>query len=238
MIGQKVFLAGGVNGTDFKVVTWLWEYDAAADKLDEAQRRCAPGMLRGLTWPVFAASGKGYSRVRGQRGRQQRAQGHPERSATYQYDPTTDTWTRQADFPGVPRGANFTNKEYNGIALTFNGRPFVGWGTWVGFRQPGNQYKPASYAWRNGPTVPPALAFTSLPWAIDGSIPLRRAANRTGTTTQRPSLDPADRFLFPRQQPNDWDVAGRRLATARAYFRLRPGHRVADREVCPDVVGY
>ncbi len=154
MIGQKVLLAGGVNGTDFKVVTWLWEYDAAADKW--TKRKDVPGAAR-ANMAGFASSGKDYV-VFGANGGGSNEADYPERSATYQYDPTTDTWTRQADFPGVPRGANFTNKEYNGIALTFNGRPFVGGGTGAGFRD-WYEYKPATNAWEKRADSPASVGF-------------------------------------------------------------------------------
>ena len=154
VIGQKIYVAGGVNATDFKVVTWLWEYDVATDKW--TKRKDLPGAAR-ANMAGFAVGGKGYV-VFGSNGGGSSEADYPERSATYQYDPTTDNWTKQANYPGVPRGANFTNKEYNGVVLTIGGRPFVGGGTGSGFRD-WYEYKPATNAWEKRADSPASIGF-------------------------------------------------------------------------------
>ncbi|GAB2561908.1 VWD domain-containing protein [Spirosoma areae] len=149
VIGQKIYLAGGVNGADGKAVSWLWEYDVQTDTW--AKRKDVPGTAR-FNMAGFAAGGKGYI-VFGATGWGTLETDYPEKSATYQYDPATDVWTKQADFPAKPRGNNVNNLGYNGTVLTIDGRSFVGGGTGSGtIWKDWFEYRPATNTWEKRAT--------------------------------------------------------------------------------------
>lgn len=144
VIGQKIYLTGGVNGADNARVSWLWEYDVATDAW--TKRKDVPGAAR-FNMAGFATEGKGYV-VFGTSGWGLSESDYPEKSATYQYDPSANTWSKKTDFPAKPRGSNIADRFYNGTVLTFNGRPFVGGGggsntVWVDWFE----YKPATNTW-------------------------------------------------------------------------------------------
>ena len=213
VIGQKIYLAGGVNASDFKVVNWLWEYDAAADKW--TKRKDVPGAAR-ANMAGFAANGKGHV-VFGANGGGSSEADYPERSATYQYDPATDAWTKQADYPGGARGANFTNKEYNGIGLTINGRPFVGGGTGTGFRD-WYEYKPATSTWEKRADSPASVGFYQMAvgnvgyFVTPGSKSYWQYNAATNTWTEQTD------FYFPRTTTTGTRLAA--VVNGRAYFGL------------------
>lgn len=121
VIGDKLYLAGGINGNDLKRQNTLWEYNSSNDQW--TQRKNLPGPER-FNAAGFAVGGKGYV-VFGSIGWGLGQADYPTNGTLYEYDPMTDSWATRADHPSSRGGTNITNREFNGLVVNINGRPFV-----------------------------------------------------------------------------------------------------------------
>lgn len=92
-IGSKAYIGTGVYQNDMYLED-MWEYDTETGTWTQ-KANYPEGKVRGLT--AFSVNGKGYAGM-GYR-RNGTTEGEPI-NTFYEYDPTSNTWTRIQDYPG------------------------------------------------------------------------------------------------------------------------------------------
>ncbi len=149
-LNNKIYVAGGYTGSVNKKD--FWEYDPATDTW--TQKADVPGSSARTSAIAFAIGGKGYIGLG-----TEDLFSHPSLKDLWEYDPSTDSWTKKADLPdtGRKRSACFivNNKAYVvGGSVNYSG--FKSADVW--------EYDPATNQWtakKDYPTgVEYAQAFT------------------------------------------------------------------------------
>ena len=148
-IGNKGYVGGGIGtttGDDF------WEYDPASNKW--TRKADFPGGLR--LWAIsFSIGNKGYVGS----GLLARGQGNPVPLDFWEYDPSTDVWTRKADLPEKPFTANATT------AFSIGDKGYVGIS--CGEVQL-YEYNPDTNRWTKKATLPGDNRFGSIGFSVGG----------------------------------------------------------------------
>lgn len=138
IINSKLYVAGGIISGGM-VTNEVWEYDLLTDTWTHKNNMpFAMGFA-----PSFALNGKGYL-ITGNSTRNN-ATG-PQSADCLQYDPTTDSWTVLADFPGGPRGG--------GIGFTDGHKAYVGMGNHGPILTDLWQLDPATLTWTRMTDIP------------------------------------------------------------------------------------
>jgi len=178
-IGGKGYITTGIIFTT-GASKEIWEYDTTANTWTEKTPCPGPGRIAAAG---FATNGKGY--VTG---------GFDDGSGTtvvyndtWEYDPTTDSWSEKADFPGTPRFSAV------GFAIGVNGYVGTGEVSYTEFIQDFWQYSPASSC--SAPTGQSSTNIMStkatLNWdAVSGAIKyqVKYKASNSSTWTQTNSM--------------------------------------------------
>ena len=118
-IGTKGYIETGINYGTLHVTNEFWEYDPATDKW--AEKSSVPGDYGRSCAVGFSIGTKGYI------GTGYNWQVHTSLSYYkdfWEWDQTTDVWTKKADFPGNARsfavGFSIGNKGYIGTGLSYD----------------------------------------------------------------------------------------------------------------------
>lgn len=115
VIGSKAYIAGGSTGYPYIASNDLWEYDMINDSWSSKASYPAVSINQAMG---FAAGNKGYL-VGGHVMHYNTTGNGTADSATYEYDPASNTWTRKSDFCG---------RRKCGIAFSLNDMGYVGLG--------------------------------------------------------------------------------------------------------------
>jgi N-acetylneuraminic acid mutarotase len=129
-IGDKVYVGGGSGKKDF------YEFDQASQKWTKLGDLPSAGQSRAFGI-AFTIDGKGYIGLGQDSGQQEAVFGD-----LWQYDPTLNTWTQKANFPGGRRDGSYAfvigNKAYVG------GGADSAFGVWNDFYE----YDPSTDKWQ------------------------------------------------------------------------------------------
>tara|TARA_Y100000310_G_C20697721_1_gene826939 strand:- start:859 stop:1830 length:972 start_codon:yes stop_codon:yes gene_type:complete len=149
-LGDYAYVGLGTDGDDYLLD--LWRYDASKNFWQQMADFPGPGRVSAVS---FAADGKGYVST----GFNDDLDTE-ELSDLWEYDPSSNSWSEKASFPGSGR--------YDAVAFTLNNQGYVGTGYDGNYLKDFYRYNPVTDTWTQAVSLYGSKREAAAAFVIDG----------------------------------------------------------------------